>query len=161
VSGSVSATNQWQRFAVVDGNSLPPAVRSGKNLPLNNAPAAKFAAPAQPSQANPAPQATDATDDSQFESALAQALRADGASASGSSSDAPEAGDGQRSVGIALYKTINQIGNDEPSASDLLKSWNSIMQSGQDADDQGAAVMQALLRSGATPYRSDILDVTA
>jgi hypothetical protein len=127
----------------------------------NNAPTAKFAVPAKPSQANPTPQAADPTDGGEFQSALAQALRADGAGASGSTSGAAESGDSQRSAGIALYKRISQIGNSEPSPSELLKSWNSIMQSGQDADDQGAGVLQALLRSGASPFGSDILDVTA
>jgi hypothetical protein len=135
----------------------------------HNAPIARVAAAAKPSPASKttAPVA-DPGDASELQSALAQALRTDGAAAPGSTAAAPgstneasESGDGQRSAGIALYKRVSQIGNGEPSASELLKSWNSIMQSGQDADDRGAGVLQALLRSGASPFGSDILDVTA
>lgn len=140
------------------------------------APTAKFTAAAtKPLRANPVPEAADSTDASELQSALEQALRADGATASGSTSEARAGGaaasgftgeatgsdDRQRSAGIALYERVSQIGNGEPSPSALLKSWNSIMRSGQDADGHGAAVMQALLRSGASPFGADILDVTA
>jgi hypothetical protein len=133
---------------------------SYRPIPGNNAPTAKFAAPAKPSQATPTPQAADPTDASQLQSAWARA-RVDGATASGSTSGTSEPDGRQSSSGIALYKRISQIGNSEPSASELLKSWNSIMQSGQDADEHGAGVLQALLRTGAPPFGSDILDVTA
>src|SRR6267154_963608 len=62
------------------------------------------------------------TDVSQFQSALAQALRADEAAAPGSTSTTSESDVSQSSAGIALYKRISQIGNSEPSASDLLRS---------------------------------------
>lgn len=100
-------------------------------------------------------------DASQFESALAQALRTDEATASGPTSTTSESDVGQSSTGIALYRRVSQIGNSEPSASELLRSWNSIMQSGQDPGDTGAATLQALLRSGTPAFGSSIIDVTA
>jgi hypothetical protein len=100
-------------------------------------------------------------DVSQFQSALAQALRTDGATAAGSAGGTSESDGSQSSAGIALYKRISQIGNSEPSTSELLRSWNSIMQSGQDAGDAGAATLRALLQSGAPAFGSGILDVTA
>jgi hypothetical protein len=103
----------------------------------------------------------DPTDVSQFQSALEQALRADGATASGSTSAASESDGSQSSAGIALYKRISQIGSGEPSTSELLKSWNSIMQSGQDPGETGSATLQALLHSGAPAFGSGVLDVTA
>lgn len=103
----------------------------------------------------------DPTDVSQFQSALAQALRADEATASGSTSTTSESDVSQSAAGIALYKRISQIGNSEPSASDLLRSWNSIMQSGQDPGDTGTATLKALLQNGAPAFGSGILDTTA
>jgi hypothetical protein len=101
------------------------------------------------------------TDVSQFQSALAQALRADEATASGSTSTTSESDGTQSSGGIALYKRVSQIGNNESSPSELLRSWNSIMQSGQDPGDTGTATLQALLQSGTPAFGSAILDVTA
>ena len=103
----------------------------------------------------------DPTDVSQFESALAQALRTDEATASGPTSGTSESDGNPSSAGIALYKRVSQIGNSEPSASELLRSWNSIMQSGQEPGDAGAATLQALLRSGTPAFGSSIIDVTA
>ena len=103
----------------------------------------------------------DPTDVSQFESALAQALRADETTASGPTSTTSEPDVNQSSAGIALYRRVSQIGNSEPSASELLRSWNSIMQSGQEPGDAGAATLQALLRSGTPAFGSSIIDVTA
>ena len=103
----------------------------------------------------------DPSDASQFESALAQALRTDETTASGSTSTTSEPDVSQSSAGIALYRRVSQIGNSEPSASELLRSWNSIMQSGQDPGDAGAATLQALLRSGTPAFGSSIIDVTA
>ena len=98
---------------------------------------------------------------SQLQSALAQALRTNGATASGSTDETSESDSSQSSAGIALYKRISQIGNSEPSTSELLRSWNSIMQSGQDVGAAGAATLRALLQSGAPALGSGILDVTA
>jgi len=103
----------------------------------------------------------DPTDVSQLQSALAQALRADEATASGSANTTSEADVSQSSAGIALYRRVSQIGNSEPSTSELLRSWNSIVQSGQDPGDAGAATLQALLRTGAPAFGSSIIDVTA
>ena len=128
----------------------------------------KFATPLSPDRATPTDRQgtvaagyADPTDVSQFESALAQALRADEATASGSTSTTSESDVSQSSAGIALYRRVSQIGNSEPSASDLLRSWNSIMQSGQDPGDAGTATLQALLRSGTPAFGSSIIDVTA
>jgi hypothetical protein len=100
-------------------------------------------------------------DVSQFQSTLAQALRADEATASGPTSGTSASGGSQSFAGIALYKRINQIGNSESSPSELLRSWNSIMQSGQDPGDTGTATLQAFLQSGTPAFGSAILDVTA
>jgi hypothetical protein len=103
----------------------------------------------------------DPTDVSQFQSTLAQALRADGATASGAASGTSESDSSRWSAGIALYKRVSQTGNSEPSTSELLRSWNSIMQSGQDPGDAGAATLQTLLQSGTPAFGSNVLDVTA
>jgi hypothetical protein len=103
----------------------------------------------------------DPTDARQFQSALEQARRADEATASGSTSGTSESDGSQSSAGIALYKRVSQIGNSEPSTSELLRSWNNIMQSGQDPGETGSATLQALLRSGTSALGSGVLDVTA
>ncbi len=138
----------------------------------NKSQGAKFAAPAKPSQQSPDSAVlkdgqgtveagyTDPADVSQFQSAFAEALRADRSAAAGPASGTSESDGSQSSAGIALYKRISQIGN-EPSTSELLRSWNSIMQSGQDAGDGGAATLRALFQSGAPAFESGILDVTA
>jgi hypothetical protein len=135
-------------------------------ISATSAPGAKFAPTAKQSGGSPPIQPVEAgyadpADVSQYQSALEQALRADGATAANSTSGASESQGGQSSAGIALYKRVSQIGNSEPSASELLKSWNSIMQSGQDGDDAGAATLKAFLQSGASAPGSSILDVTA
>jgi hypothetical protein len=103
----------------------------------------------------------DPTEVNQFQSALEQARRADEAAASGSTSGTSESDGSQSSAGIALYERINQIGNSEPSTSELLRSWNSIMQSGQDPGETGSATLRALLQRGAPAFGSGVLDVTA
>ena len=104
----------------------------------------------------------DAADVSRFQSTFAQA-RANGTTAGRSTSGTSGSGGSQSSSGIALYKRISQIGNNESSPSALLKSWNSIMQSGPDGSDAeaGAATLQAFLQSGTAAFGSGILDVTA
>ena len=101
------------------------------------------------------------TDDSQFQSELEQARRASTAGSGRSASGTAGSRGGQTSAGIALYKRISQIGNDEPSASALLKRWNSIMQSEQDADNTATVTSQAFAQNGATRFESGILDLTA
>ena len=104
---------------------------------------------------------TEPTVVSQFESGLADTLRADGTTAARSTSGASESDGSPSSAGIALYKRISQIGSREPSTSELLKSWNTIMQGEQDAGNAGSATLQALLQSAAPAFGSSILDVTA
>ena len=100
------------------------------------------------------------TDVSQFEQAFAQTLRPDGTTRATPKSGTAESGGSQRSAGIALYQRINQIGN-EPSTSELLRKWNSIMQGGHDAGDAGAATLRALFQNEEPASGSRILDVTA
>jgi len=101
------------------------------------------------------------TDDSPFQSELEQASRADAAAAGRSASGPSGSRGGQAPAGIALYKRISQIGNDEPSASALLKRWNSIMQGEQGAGHTATATSQAFSQNGATRFESGILDLTA
>ena len=101
------------------------------------------------------------TDDSQFQSELEQARRADAAAAGRSASEPSGARGGQTSAGIALYKRISQIGHDEPSASALLKRWNSIMQSGQSADSAAASFAKALSQNETPGLESGVVDLTA
>lgn len=96
----------------------------------------------------------------QFQSALLQA-RITGATAASSAGGTSASNSNQSSIGTALYKRISQMGGTDPSTSALLRSWNSIMQSGQDPGDAGAATLQAVLQRGAPAFRSRILDVTA
>lgn len=100
----------------------------------------------------------DPADVSRFEQAFAQTPRADGATRATSTSGTSDGS--QSSAGIALYQRINQIGN-EPSTSELLRKWNSIMQSGQDAGDAAGATLRALFQNEGPAVRSHILDVTA
>jgi hypothetical protein len=100
------------------------------------------------------------TDVSQLEKAFAQTQRADGATRATPTGRPLESDGSQSSSGIALYQRINQIGN-EPSTSELLRKWNSIMQSGQDAGDAGAATLRALFQNDSPASGSRILDVTA
>ena len=95
-----------------------------------------------------------------LEKAFAQALRADGAARTTPTSGTSEPGGSRPSAGIALYQRINQIGN-EPATSELLEKWNSIMQSGQDPGDAGAATLRALFQNEEPASGSRILDVTA
>lgn len=96
----------------------------------------------------------------QFEKAFAQTLRADGATRTTPKSGTSEPGGSRSSAGIALYQRINRIGN-EHSTSELLEKWNSIMQSGQDPGDAGAATLRALFQNEEPASGSRILDVTA
>jgi hypothetical protein len=109
-----------------------------------------------------ATEGADSADSSSFQNAFAKARRADGASAGKSASDASGSGSSTQSpAGIALYKRVSLIGNNESSPSALLKSWNSIVQGGGDDDGTEAATLQAFLQNGASGFGSGILDVTA
>jgi hypothetical protein len=100
-------------------------------------------------------------DASQSQSEFEEKLRANAPSAGRATSGTSGSAASQSSGGIALYKFINQIGNNETSASALLKSWNSIMQGEQDAGESGAATLQAFLQNEVPGFGSGILDVTA
>jgi hypothetical protein len=137
-------------------------------VPGNNSQSAKFAV--QPKRSQPATQTdssqrtsarvSGSTDGRQFEQAFAQALRPDGATRATPKSGPSESDGSQSSAGIALYQRIDQIGS-EPSTSELLRKWNSIMQSGPDAGDSGAATLRALFQNEEPAPASRILDVTA
>jgi hypothetical protein len=102
------------------------------------------------------------TDVSQFQSTLAQALRANGAPAGRPSSGASGSDRSQSSIGAALYKRVSQMGNNnDPTTSALLRSWNSIMQSGQDAGHAGVATSQVYLQHEGPTLESSTLHVTA
>ena len=96
-----------------------------------------------------------------FHSTLEQARRQNRATAANSTSGASGSPDGQSSRGIALYQRIKQYGNNEPSTSALLKSWNNIMQGGQAADSAAAAFAKALAQNQALGSESGVLDLTA
>ena len=147
---------------------LPDRPTPYRPVSANTSQRGKFATALAPDRAAPTDRQgtveagyADPTDASQFQSALAQALRTDEATASAAKSGTSESDVSPSSAGIALYRRVSQIGNSEPSASQLLRSWNSIMQSGQDPGDAGSATLQTLLQSGAPAYGSGILDVTA
>jgi hypothetical protein len=89
----------------------------------------------------------DPTDASHVQSAFAQALRANGVAGGSPTSGNSGSQGNQSSRGTALYRLVSQMGNSDPSTSALLKSWNSIMQSGRDAGDAGAGALQDSLRS--------------
>jgi len=101
------------------------------------------------------------TDVGQVQSTLKNARRHSGATAeqqTGKTSDSPG---GRSPPGIALYQRISQYDNNEPAASSLLKSWNEIMQGGQDAESGVAAFAKALSQNQTSGLESGILDLTA
>ena len=102
----------------------------------------------------------DATD-VQFHSTLEQALHEGAATAGRPSSSASEPPGGQSPAGIALYQRVSQYGNHEPRTSALLKSWNTIMQGGPDADTAAATFAKALSQSETPGSESGVLDLTA
>jgi hypothetical protein len=102
----------------------------------------------------------DATD-VQFHSTLDQALHEGAATAGRSSSSASEPPGGQSPAGIALYQRVSQYGNNEPQTSALLRTWNTIMQGGPDADTAAATFAKALSQSETPGSESGVLDLTA
>lgn len=101
-------------------------------------------------------------DTAEFQSSLDQALREGGASARYSDPAASDPSTARSSAGLALYKRISQYGSDNgPRASALLKSWNSIIQSGANADIGDAAIAKAVLQSGTPHDSAGVLDLTA
>jgi hypothetical protein len=63
----------------------------------------------------------------QLQNSLEQALRAGKVAAARSASGSPGSGGGKASTGTALYQLVSRMGNNDPSTSALLSSWNSIM----------------------------------
>jgi len=100
-------------------------------------------------------------DDDQLQSTLASARRQSGATAESPTDEASESPAGRPSAGIALYERVSQYDNNNPSTSTLLKSWNDIMQGGQDAEGAVAAFAKALSQNATLGSESGILDVTA
>jgi hypothetical protein len=88
----------------------------------------------------------DSGESSHLQSALAQALRAIKVAGATQTSGPPGSqGSTQSSRGAALYKLVSQMGSSDPSTSALLKSWNSIMQTGQDAGGTWSGAMHSSL----------------
>lgn len=102
----------------------------------------------------------DATD-VQFHGTLEQALHEGAATASRSSTGTPESPGAQSPAGLALYQRVSQYGNNEPRTSALLKSWNTIMQGGLDADAAAATFAKALSQNETPGSESGVLDLTA
>jgi hypothetical protein len=96
----------------------------------------------------------DPADASHVQSALAQALRANGVAGGSPTSGTSGSQGNQSSRGTALYRLVSQMGNSDPSTSALLESWNSIMQGGRDAGDVWAGALQGSLRSDASVFES-------
>jgi hypothetical protein len=96
-----------------------------------------------------------------FQSELEQKLRASGVAAGAATGGVSGPDGGQTAAAIALYKRVSQIGGDETTASELLRRWNSIVQSGQDVAKDPTVSSQAFSHGGATRFESGILDLTA
>lgn len=101
------------------------------------------------------------SDIGQAQSALERARRQAEAAAEALAGETSESSGGRRLPGIALYERVSQYDASEPSISNLLKSWNEIMQGGQEAEGAAAAVAKALSRNGTLGFESGILDLTA
>jgi hypothetical protein len=103
----------------------------------------------------------EATDVGQAQSTLERARRPTEATPETLSGKTTESPGGRPSPGIALYERIRQYDNGGPSTSTLLKSWNDIMQGGQDAAGGAAALAKALSQNETSGFESGILDLTA
>jgi hypothetical protein len=160
--GPVSGNNsQSAKFAVAPGQSQPANPADGSRVTnARISGATQDGAVLEDSQSTVQAGYADPADASQLEQAFAQTLRADGATPATPTSGTSESDGSQSSAGIALYQRINQIGN-EPSTSELLRKWNSIMQSGPEAGDAGATTLRALFQNEGPALGPRILDVTA
>jgi hypothetical protein len=160
--GPVSGNNsQSAKFAVLPKQSRPATQADGSQVTSAGiSSATRDGAVLEGSQTTVEAGYADPADVSQLEQAFARTPRADGATRATSTSGTLESDGSQSSAGIALYQRINQIGN-EPSTSELLRKWNSIMQSGQDAGDAAGDTLRALFQNEGPAVRSHILDVTA
>ena len=157
--GALSGNNSQNAKSAVFAKELPE--RASATLDGPQVTAARASDATQNGGSAPKPGYGGPTDDSQVQSELDQARRADAAAAGRSASGPAGSSSGQTPAGIALYKRISQIGNDEPSASALLKRWNSIMQGEQDTGNTATVTSQAFAQNGATRFESGILDLTA
>lgn len=99
--------------------------------------------------------------DVQLHSTLEQALHEGTATGGRSSSGTSESPVVQSPAGLALYQRVSQYGNNEPRTSALLKSWNTIMQGGPDADAAAATFAKALSQHETPGSDSGVLDLTA
>lgn len=153
-------------------NSVSTGLAPSYNLRSDsNSPSAKAAALAKELQqrssakAEPSQATSTQVDDAargQFQSTLEQALREGAATAGSPTSGATEPpGAGHSAPGIALYQRVSQYGNNDPSNSALLQSWNKIMQGGRDADSAAAAFAKLLSQNGMPGSESGVLDLTA
>lgn len=97
----------------------------------------------------------------QFKSALSQALQAAASASPGSASGTTGSVGSQSSAGAAIYQLINQLGNNDPSTSALLGSWNSMMQSGGDTGAAQSSSLQAFLKSEVPAFESGAINVSA
>jgi hypothetical protein len=96
----------------------------------------------------------DPADASHLQSAFAQALRANRVAGGSATSGTSGSQGNQSSRGTALYRLVSRMGNSDPSTSALLKSWNSIMQSGREGGDAETGALQSSLQSEASAFES-------
>ncbi len=103
-----------------------------------------------------------ATDVGQAQSTLERARRRQAeAAAESPTGETAESTGGRPSPGIALYERISRYDNSGSSTSTLLKSWNEIMQGGQDAEGAAAAFAKTLAQNETLGFESGVLDLTA
>ena len=103
----------------------------------------------------------DPTEVSLFQNALAGHSRADGA-IPGRPGSGNSAQNGTRSSsGTSLYELVSRMGNNDPSTAALLRSWNSIMQTGQDAGGAGASTLQTSLQYEVPAFETSTFHLTA
>lgn len=160
--------------SVLTGLSPSYGLRSGDNSQTarpgalaKDAPEKSFAAEVDAAR-DASAASNSATDVGQAQSTLERTRRqtrtATGSLTGGTSetpADAASVPRGRPAPGIALYERISQYDNSGASTSTLLKSWNEIMQGGQDAEGSAAAFAKAVSQSENLGFESGILDLTA
>jgi hypothetical protein len=102
-----------------------------------------------------------ATEAGQIQSNLELELQQARATAASSGSAASEPAGTRAVPGIALYQRVSQYGNNEPSTSALLKSWNDIVHGGQVAESAVAGFARTLSQNPSLGLKSGVLDLTA
>jgi hypothetical protein len=153
--------------SVLTGLSPSYGLRSGDNSQAarsaalaKDSPRTSFAAEIDAAQGASAPQGN-TPDVGHAQSTLERARRQAEAAAESLTGETSESPGGRPAPGIALYERISQYDNSEPSTSPLLKSWNKIMQGGQDTESAAAALAKALSQNETLGFESGILDLTA